>query len=300
MRKSYFDLKLSELNILVLLAETNSIRELSRRQGIQPSQVSKTIKKIEEKLQINILQRSSSRVSFTLEGMELLKVAREILKASSNLGSEKTNLAPTTPIVTLASLSFLNKYLIPDCMSALEKQKHDFHFRLLEIPMKDLLVAGIKGHFEISLHIGKMDWPGTWTSKEVGFLQSGLYARVGHHINSNCSESKLISEKFVTPLRWTKNGTQAGQDNCPLPVTKRLHGHGAVTADVALSLIQSSDQLAYLPQIVAKDLLKKKLIKQIKVKEWEDKPEVIYLSVHSEKVGQKLFMDLIQQIKKQI
>ncbi len=300
MKGSYFDLKLSEFRLLVLLAETNSIRELARRQNIQPSQISKAIKKIEEKLQTQVLLRSTLRVSFTLEGAELLKTARSILEASKGLSPAKNVSKLSTPVVTMSSVSFLNQFLIPDCINSLRKRNKDLRVRLLEISQKDSVVSGIKGYFEMSLHLGKLDWPKTWTSKEIGKVYAGLYARSGHHLTGYCKESDLLHERFVVPLRRTSHGLRNGEDNCPLPLSQRLHGDGAESAGVALSLIQNSDQLAYLPNIIAKDLVQKKVIKQIQVEGWNTKSESLFLSVHSEKVGQKLFLDLAMELERAI
>lgn len=297
MKGSYFDLKLSEFRLLVLLSETHSIRELARRENIQPSQVSKAIKKIEEKLQTQILQRSALRVSFTLEGMELLKIAKGILEASKGLLPKKNLSALNSPIVTLSSLSFFNQFLIPGCINSMRKRNSNLRVRVLEIASKDLIVSGIKGYFEMSLHIGKLDWPRTWVSKEVGKMHSGLYVRADHKLQTDCSESDLLNERFVIPLRWTNNGIQTGEDNCPLPMSQRLHGDGAESAGVALSLIQHTDQLAYLPYIVAKELLNKKIIKQINVKEWSSDTKSLFLSVHSEKVSQNVFIDFIKELE---
>ena len=293
--KNWEELRLSDLRLLLELADTHSIRELARRRSVQASQISKALVKIEAKMEQKLLHRTTQRVGFNPEGMEILKIARRVLETSEALAPKKKN-KPSAQVITVTAPSFLNQLLLPDCLKELHRPQQQKHFRLLEIPGKDLAIAGIKGHFEIALHLQPIDWPRTWVTNSVGSLRSGLFVRADHPLGKAVSETELEEWPFVVPLRWTKNGVQLSNDGCPKAVQERLTGCGAMTASIALELIQRSDQLAFLPELITRVAMKKGLVREVTVKEWKPTLTPLYLSVHAEKVDQKVLETLSQAI----
>src|SRR3954463_9238006 len=72
------DISLFEMDLFVRASRLRSLRELARQLELKPAHVSKVIKRLESKLGTRLLRRSVSGVLLTSEGMEFLKVAREI------------------------------------------------------------------------------------------------------------------------------------------------------------------------------------------------------------------------------
>ncbi len=285
------ELRLSELKLLIELSQTPSLRGLARRLGIHPSLVSKVVRKVEARVGYPLVTRSTSGMRFTIEGMHFLKTAKRIVDLSAGLRSGPATSAgeePLRAVYGLAAQSFIHQFLIPECLASLPKRGLDLRFRLLEVPGKDLIVSGINGLFEIAIHLGKMDWPRSWESKKLGNFRSKLYGRAGHPLGAKATEARVKAYSFVTPARWTKNGAQAGDDLCPLSVDERRTGDAVATAGTALEIVRRTDQLSFLPEVVAIDFVRRGELREIRVDEWPDVQEALYLSVRAEVVPQKL------------
>lgn len=284
---SLSELKLSDLHLMVELSETHSLREVARRHSLNPSQLSKSIRRIEEKVGLSLLSRSPQKMTFTLEGMQFLKIAREILKLSPALASGKLENPPRTYVI--ASYSFINQYLLAECLGKITKEDDKTKFQLIEMSNKDQVMAGINGVFEISLHTKFLNWPKTWISKKVGYTKSGLYGRKGHPLGAKSDSEEVLKYKFVVPLRVSKSGIQNGDDDCPINIQDRIPGNGCMTGATALSFIKNNNQISYLPQIVAKAAIAKGEIMEIHVADWKESKEPIYLVARGDAVPQKLF-----------
>ena len=291
------DLRFSELRLMVELSQTHSLRELARRQSVHPSQLSKIIRKVEKKVGLTLIQRSSQGMVFTLEGMQFLKTARKILELSPSLRSGRSEVSTGTTF-GIAGTSYIHQFLLPNCLDVIRKKNKDLNFRLIEVPTKDLMVMGMKGIFEMAIHVKKLDWPKSWTSKKIGMARSALYGRSGHPLGVKTTVQKVKDYKFITPLRWTKNGIQDGDDLCPLPLQERLHGDGTMTASAALGLMKITDQVSFLPEIVANQAVSDDEIMEIKVSEWGETYEPMFLSVHSDLVSQKMLEQLLKEFEK--
>ncbi len=68
-----------DLQILLILSETNSITETANRLHITQSALSHQIKKLEKHYDIALFQRKTRPLHFTPAGLELLNLAREVL-----------------------------------------------------------------------------------------------------------------------------------------------------------------------------------------------------------------------------
>jgi DNA-binding transcriptional LysR family regulator len=68
-----------ELELLVLVAERGSLSAVARHLGVSPSAVSKTMSRLEARLGVQLLQRSTRRVQLTAEGAQLYERGKRVL-----------------------------------------------------------------------------------------------------------------------------------------------------------------------------------------------------------------------------
>jgi len=68
-----------ELEVLVIVAERGSLSAAARQLGVSPSAVSKTMSRLEARLGVQLLQRSTRRVQLTPEGRQLYERAKQVL-----------------------------------------------------------------------------------------------------------------------------------------------------------------------------------------------------------------------------
>ena len=101
---------------------------------------------------------------------------------------------------------------------------------------------------------------------------------------------------FVMPAYWSQEGLALGNDNCPVPMEKRLKGHETATAEAALQLVRVTDQLAYLPDILISTYESLGEVKKLKLRAAQSAPKTLYMSVRSDTVPDKLFQSMKQSV----
>ncbi|GKS92107.1 LysR family transcriptional regulator [Acidovorax sp. SUPP2539] len=77
-----------ELEVLVLVAERGSLSAAARQLGVSPSAVSKAMSRLEARLGVQLLQRSTRRVLLTPEGTQLYQGAKRLLADLNDLEAD--------------------------------------------------------------------------------------------------------------------------------------------------------------------------------------------------------------------
>jgi DNA-binding transcriptional LysR family regulator len=293
------ELSIADFSIALDLARLQSIRELARRRGVQPSQVSRAVTRIEKAFQTRLFERSVTGMVVTARGRVLMEHFARIHVQLDEARIDRG--APNAPI-GIGSTAFLNTRLVAPAICSLNQSVAPELFRLVDFAPDDLVRYGISGAFVAAVHIGALDWPRSWQSKRVGQLPWCLYARPGHPLTKRrrCVEATVKEFPFVYPLYWTPSGFAYGNDNCPLKRQDRLTGTSSATAEAALAIVANSDQLAYLPKILAKDDVSRGHLAQIKVSGWMAVSKPVYLSVREDAVSKKHFDELSRATERRL
>lgn len=279
------EVKLREVIILLELIQIKSLRELARRENMQPGQVSKLISSLERKLGKKLLERSTHGIRPTPSALEILPQLMELRQIREGLvgtrGTEEQNF-------NIATSSFLTTHLIPTIISSTSFNRSKV--RIIDLPPTQFVQTGLRGSFDFCLHSSKLEWPSSWTTVEVGYLTWNLYARASHPLlNKTPTQKQILDYPFVIPIYWSSEGCQYGDDNCPIPMKLRKKGHETSTAASAVEIIRLTDQLSYIPDIVAKGYLESEQLAVIKTPEMKPHRSKVYLSVNSARVKQSVF-----------
>ena len=258
-------LTLNEMRILAEIEKTRSIRELARRDQVPPSQISKAIKRLEIKTDSKLIERSLHGVTLTAEGRKAAKIFRQILDHAEQLSAEATDAQPAK-IFGVGSTSFLINHLL--VRSSVGLKGGNWRLRFLEMNPDQLTVAGLRHAFDMAFHFGKVDWPSSWHQDKVGEIHWSLCCRTKHPLTKAAAPAlkDVLKYPFVMPAYWSQEGLALGNDNCPVPMEKRLKGHETATAEAALHLVRVTDQLAYLPDILISTYEKLGEVKKLKLR----------------------------------
>src|SRR4030095_3969174 len=79
------DLKLKDLRYLVALADTRHFGRAAERSFVSQPTLSAQLKKLEDYLGVQLIERAPKRVSLTAAGEEIVERARRILEASDEI-----------------------------------------------------------------------------------------------------------------------------------------------------------------------------------------------------------------------
>lgn len=290
------DIKLREISIFLELLKVQSVRELSRNHNIPPGQVSKIIKGLEKKVGISLLDRSISGVRANARAHELMVIFEGLQKFQHQLEGETTD-QESLQTLTVACASFFSTHFLPKVFSKTQAEFPAVRLRLVDLAPNQFVSVGLRNGFQICVHMGNLDWPRTWTSVQVGQIRWILCCRAKHPILKNKTLREILKHPFVVPVYWSSEGLRYGNDNCPVPLRQRKAGYETATAASAAEIVKSTDQLAFLPEIVLQPYLERREIDVIEVPSWKAVTEPVFLTVKSDHVSQRFFNAFLEACK---
>ena len=295
------DLTFFELELFLEASHVRSLRELARRLRLKPAHLSKALRRLEVKLDTELFSRSANGIKMTPEGARLLPTVEEICGLGRKLFGERgpqAKKARERRATGFASVSFLQLYVSVPAVGYLAAEFPRLRFRLLEMLPDELIMHGLGGAFDIALHLGALEWPRNWTSRRVGALRFGLFARKEHPLPEEAKELEILDYPFVIPTYWSEGRFVPGGDQCPLAVAARKWSHEAGTALVAVQTLPWSDSLSFVPEPVARPMVKQGAIREIRVREWAPVERDLFLTVHTMRVTQPLLQGAVKAIRR--
>jgi DNA-binding transcriptional LysR family regulator len=293
------NISLLELDLFLRVSKLKSLRESARQLGMTSGAVSKILKRLEKKLGITLLRRSVSGVLLTPEGKELVQLAEGMVSMTTRISPKlRSQRGFSEKVWSIGSISFLSSRLISGCVHSLAQMRPNSRFRIVEFTHNELVSHGLNGAFEISLHIGSLDWTRVWSSRPVGKLRWALYASADHPLSrmKTVSEQDVIRYPFTVPTDWSSQGFTRGEDHCPVPWGVRFPGHEAVTAETSIEIVQSSQQITFVPTLLARKSEAAGQIREIHVQDWPVVEKQIYLSIRDDMVSRPFLKSLTDVI----
>src|SRR5688572_26862770 len=143
------DLKLKDLHYLVALADTRHFGRAAERSFVSQPTLSAQLKKLEDYLGVQLIERAPKRVSLTAAGEEIVARARRIIDASDEIVEiAKGHRDPLAGRLKLALLPTIGPYLLPHVAARLRKQMPRLELMLYEY-QTDLMLE--------KLHSGEID-----------------------------------------------------------------------------------------------------------------------------------------------
>jgi DNA-binding transcriptional LysR family regulator len=110
------DNRAGEMEVFVLAAELKSFSAAGRKLRLSPSAVSKLVTRIEDRLGVRLLVRTTRRLELTPEGEVYLGRARRILSEiaeTERIVAEGARVVPRGPLRVNASVGFGELYILP-------------------------------------------------------------------------------------------------------------------------------------------------------------------------------------------
>jgi LysR family hydrogen peroxide-inducible transcriptional activator len=143
------DLKLKDLRYLVAVADTRHFGRAAERSFISQPTLSAQLKKLEEYLGVQLIERAPKRVQLTPAGEEIVERARRILDASDQIVElARGHRDPLAGRLRLALLPTIGPYLLPNVATRLRKHLPRLELMLYEY-QTDLMLE--------KLHSGEID-----------------------------------------------------------------------------------------------------------------------------------------------
>ncbi|MCT8343193.1 MULTISPECIES: LysR family transcriptional regulator [Photorhabdus] len=184
---------LSGFIIFIHVAKARSFATAARQLGLSPSSVSKSISRLEEKLGVRLLQRSTRSVSLTTEGTLFLERCKRILDEISTAENELLSSISAPQGRLRVSLPLLSNLMLP-VLSAFATCYPQIE---LELDFSDRLVDVIDEGFDAVVRTGELN-DSRLMNKRIGssrfvyvgapsyFAQHGKPAHPGELLHHAC------------------------------------------------------------------------------------------------------------------
>ena len=146
------DLKLKDLRYLVAVADTRHFGRAAERSFVSQPTLSAQLKKLEEYLGVQLIERAPKRVQLTAAGEEIVERARLILEASDEIVElARGHRDPLAGRLRLALLPTIGPYLLPNVAARLRKQLPRLELMLYEYQTDPMLEKLHSGEIDVGI-----------------------------------------------------------------------------------------------------------------------------------------------------
>ncbi|MFN3018294.1 LysR family transcriptional regulator [Vibrio coralliilyticus] len=203
-----FHKQLENLYLFHLVALSGSFQGAADKVGLPRSSVSKRIAKLEQTLNLRLLERSTRKLSLTQSGHELLKSTeplQQVLHHTETL-SEQVHARPQGKVRIGCSTLMAHRLLIPH-IHALSDTYPDICF---DFNLTDEVVDLIDNHVDIAIRIGHLP-DSSLLARQIGEKTFGWYASPAYLAQNGAPESPesllhhrclVFKNKAVTLDNW--------------------------------------------------------------------------------------------------
>jgi LysR family hydrogen peroxide-inducible transcriptional activator len=146
------DLKLKDLRYLVAVADTRHFGRAAERSFVSQPTLSAQLKKLEEYLGVQLIERAPKRVALTAAGEEIVERARRIIESGDEIIElAKGHRDPLAGRLRLAFLPTIGPYLLPHVAAKLRKQLPRLELMLYEYQTDVMLEKLHSGEIDVGI-----------------------------------------------------------------------------------------------------------------------------------------------------
>jgi DNA-binding transcriptional LysR family regulator len=206
---------LGDMQLFVELAKLGSLREVARSRQMEVAQLSRSLKRFEERVGRRLFERSPRGLLLTPEGLSLRASVEKVLEELGlDFGGYEvaTEKGKVPYIDGIGAPSFLMNDLALPLVGNLKQREFIAGGAVVELPPDRLVLSGLRGIVMMGLHAGKLEWPQSWVSERVGTLRWGLYGAKKYFPRTTLSVTEVMKLEFVYPVYWSPEGLRDTED----------------------------------------------------------------------------------------
>lgn len=258
------ELKIADVVTFLAVHRCRSLSAAARELCVTPSQVSKSIARLEELMGVTLLSRSPHGVALLDAGLRAVPHFEQMVALTRQLAPGATL---ERRVLALAAPSWLAGSLLPHAIAG----ALDFRLRVLELAPAQVRAHLSSGHFDLALTLGALPAQPSWETTLIGQVSKALFvapetaARLGP---PPIPAERLAGLQFVSPIYLTESGYLPVDDDCPISRRERVVGHETMTLGLALALVARSDQVVFGPVLGALDHLRAGTLVKLEVAGW--------------------------------
>jgi DNA-binding transcriptional LysR family regulator len=261
------DLRIADLMTLLAVTNTGTITGAARELCVTPSQVSKTISRLERHFGVQLFARGANGVTPTPEARRILPRVANAMDELRAMADTRDEPAPELEL-TVAGPSYLMAIVLPRLTELLPRAR----MRGLELPPPYMRAHVADNLFDVALAPGGMPGrPASWTSDSACELRSVLLGRPA--LAKKLGPLPLTVERvralsFIGPVLTAEPFSAMG-DDCPLLREQRLVSHEVQSIGSALEMVAVTDHVVFGPVLAARRFLREGAVVELPVVGWD-------------------------------
>lgn len=258
------ELKISDVVTFLAVHRCRSLSSAARELRVTPSQVSKSISRLEELMGATLLSRSPHGVALLDAGLRVVPHFEQMIALTRQLAPGATL---ERRVLALAAPSWLASSLLPHVVET----ELDFRIRVLELAPAQVRAHLSSGHFDVALNLGPLPAQPSWESVSLGQVSKALFVapataeRLG---SPPIAVEAIAGLQFISPIYLTETGYLPVDDDCPISRRERIIGHETMTLGLALALAARTGQVCFGPVLGAIDYLRAGTLVKLEVEGW--------------------------------
>jgi DNA-binding transcriptional LysR family regulator len=260
-------LPVQDLAVFAAVAETQGFSAAARRLGVSKAMVSVAVARLEARLGVRLLQRTTRRLSLTEAGAATLPHAQRSLLAAQDAeeAARQSSVSPRGVLKINAPMSFGLLHVVP----ALGAFALEYPEVRVDLVLDDRVLDLVDGGFDLAIRIGDLP-DSTLIAQRVGRSRSVIVAHPDYLARARApatpadlgEHAALIYSLSPTGSRWTLTRAERRET---------IVVSGPLSANSSLALRQALLQglgLARIPSfVVGEDLAEGRLVRVLP--EWE-------------------------------
>lgn len=252
------------------IAEEKSISKVAGSNHISQPALSQQMQRLEEELNVKLLERSNRGIKLTRAGQVLHKYALQFMHLYSALKEELDNLSTGNNTFHITATSVACNYALPCSLYKVNRQFPDYTFHLSSAPSRDVARQVLDGRTDLGFIVGTADSP-ELICKPAYQDKIHLVARSDYLISSQITLEILknypliLLDESFSSYRLLRNYMK--QSGYPVGSFKVLY-HLDSTESVK-SAVQAGHGVAFLPYIAVKKELYQKQLKIVEIEHFD-------------------------------
>lgn len=290
MENEELDLRLSDVETLLMVSRLGSMAAAARAARVTPSQVSKAIVRLEKYFSLPLLDRVGRGAALTETAERFLPELEALLTRLHAVRTGSTHRAA----MTVAAPSFVAQIFFPTMLAAVE----DRQLRSIEIAGLQALALAPEGAFDVLLGFDSNSLGPNWVSDRIGQIRHGVFAssRTAAALGDKVTAEVLATANWVMPNYFSNGRLLRGEDLCPIPMSRRNGAVGVQSFAVGLAVAAETDCVVFGPSSVGLGMAKSHDLVELEVDGWDVRQE-IFCTVNIDRVSAKLRNEWVQRLR---
>lgn len=273
--------RLSALAIFKSVADKGGFARAAAELDLSCAKVTRTVQELELLLGVQLLQRTTRRVTLTTVGQEVLSRAEGLLDSYDELAALSSLSAsePSGTVRLAAPASFGRRYLGP----LLAEFMADFPKVWVDLSLREREADVASDEADITLSL-RSDLRPSLIARRIGAIELGLYAAPRYlavqgeprHPNELASHNCLTSDDTASGARWHFRHRR-NDERSALPAKGSMRcSHAEVLVEAAIH----GAGVVLLPTFMADDALERGALRRL-LPDWRTEPLPLWLTYHT-------------------